>query len=203
MSSTSLTGRYSKLRISGKSMCFVTKQVPAPSPILSEAVDELQGLDSADSVTAAEPAQFAANTVVGGTLIAKAASYPVAARPAVVTGRSKGRSRAERSCIRGHSVSPMTALVLAAAIALSPLANDPTQVIRQCIWHIHVVLCRWRDVDPPPVRKGKEPTTTDSDPVNWVAQTASYEISVSAATHFASPVGPGPAAAEVVNARAM
>jgi hypothetical protein len=51
--------------------------------------------------------------------------------------------------IAGHGVSPMTAPVLVDAIALSPSANDQRQV-RQCVWNGHVVLCRWRTVDPPP-----------------------------------------------------
>jgi hypothetical protein len=46
-------------------------------------------------------------------------------------------------------------------------------------------------------------TTTNSVAVNRVAQTASDEISVRAATHFASPAGPGSAATEVVNAHPM
>ena len=47
------------------------------------------------------------------------------------------------------------ALVLAAAIALSPPANDQTQV-RQCGWFNNGksghVLCRWRTVERPPAR---------------------------------------------------
>jgi hypothetical protein len=49
--------------------------------------------------------------------------------------------------VRG--VSPVTAPVLADAIALSPSANDQRQV-RQCVWNGHVVLCRWRTVNAPP-----------------------------------------------------
>jgi hypothetical protein len=99
---------------------------------------------------------------------------------AVVIGRGAG-FRAERSSVRGHRVSPMTtALVLAAAIALSPVAINQTKVVRECVWNFHVFLCRWRTVDTPPARKGNAPTTADSLPVNWAARTASHEISMSA-----------------------
>jgi hypothetical protein len=130
--------------------------------MLSAAVVESHGLNSAGSVTVAEAAPLSATTVAG----------------AIVAGRGQG-SRSERSGDRGHGVWPMTALVLAAAIALSPPAINQTQG-RECVWNgHHVFLCRWT-VDPPPARRRMPPTTTDSASANWVGQTPSYEISVDA-----------------------
>jgi hypothetical protein len=68
----------------------------------------------------------------------------------------------ERRNIRVRGVAPVTALVLAAAIAVSPLADHEARVVRQCIWNFHVFLCRWRTVDTPPGRQPTAPTTTDS-----------------------------------------
>jgi hypothetical protein len=112
--------------------------------MLSAAVVESQGFNSAGSVTVAEAAPLAATTV-GGVIIA---------------GRGQG-TRSERSGDRGHGVWPMTALALAAAIALSPPAIHQTQG-RECVWNGHVFLCRWSTVDPPPTRRRMPPTTTNS-----------------------------------------
>jgi len=189
-------------------MPFVTKLVSAPPQALSAAVIEPQGLNPVGAATVTETVPSAAN-IIGGTVIANAAAHAIAARSAVITGCGKG-SRAQRASVRGHGVWPMAALGLAAAIALSPPANHPTQVvreaqvIRQCAWTFHVIICRWRDVDDPPA--GEEPTTTPRTKfiaANPAAQRASSEISVNAATHFAWPADPGSAAAEVVNARPM
>jgi hypothetical protein len=57
--------------------------------------------------------------------------------------RDKG-SRPERSRDSGRGVWPMTALVLAAAIALSLPAIHQTQG-RECVWNGHVFLCRRRN----------------------------------------------------------
>jgi hypothetical protein len=159
-SSTSLTRSYLKLRMSGDFSVFRNKKrVSAPSRILSAAVVESQGFNSAGSVTVAEAAPLAATTVGG----------------AIIADRGQG-SRSERSGDRGHRVWPMTALVLAAAIALSPPAIHQTQG-RDCVWNgHHVFLCRWTSVDPPPARRRMPPTTTDSASANWVVQTPSYEI---------------------------
>jgi hypothetical protein len=98
---------------------------------------------------------------------------------AIIAGRGQG-SRPERSGDRGHGVWPMTALVLAAGIALSPPAIHQTQG-RECVWNgHHVFLCRWNSVDPPPARRRMLPTTTDSASANWVVPTPSYKISVDA-----------------------
>jgi hypothetical protein len=51
--------------------------------------------------------------------------------------------------IAGHGVSPMTAAVLADAIAFSPRANNQTQA-RECVWNGHVFLCRWQTANAPP-----------------------------------------------------
>lgn len=144
-------------------MSFVTKRVSARSRILSAAVVESQGFNSAGSVTVAQAAPLAAATVGG----------------AIIAGRGQG-SRSERSGDRGHGVWPMTALVLAVAVALLPPAIDQTQG-RECVWNgHHVFLCRWSSVDPPPARGRMPPTTANSVSANWVVQTPSYEISVDA-----------------------
>jgi hypothetical protein len=51
--------------------------------------------------------------------------------------------------IAGYGVSPMTAAVLADAIAFSPRANYQSQA-RECVWNGHVFLCRWQTVNAPP-----------------------------------------------------
>jgi hypothetical protein len=144
-------------------MSFVTNRLRPPPPILSPAVVKLQGFNSADSATVTEAMPLATN-VVGGTVIAKADSYAVSACSAVIPGPGNG-SRAERSCSRGHGVSPVMALILAAAIALSPLADDETQV-RQCALFgngksAHVV-CRF--VDPPQLANEHRPQPTPLPP---------------------------------------
>ena len=139
-------------------MSFVTGLVSAPSHMRSTAVIESQNFNFVGPLTVTEDVALAA----------------------------KG-SRAERSSVRGHAVSSMAALVLSAAIALSPLANHQAKVIRQCIRHIHVVLCRWRNVDTPPASERTARTTAGSVPAGWVARSGPYAISISAATYFASP----------------
>jgi hypothetical protein len=162
-SSTSLTRSYLKLRMSGDFSVFRNKACQRTSRILSAAVVESRGFNSAGSVTVAEAALSAATTVGG----------------AIIAGRRQG-SRPERSGDRGHGVWPMTALVLAVAIALLPPAIDQTQG-RECVWNgHHVFLCRWSTVDPPPTRGRMPPTTANSVSANWVVQTPSYEISVDA-----------------------
>jgi hypothetical protein len=44
-------------------------------------------------------------------------------------------------------------VVLAGTIALSPTSSYPTQTIRECVWNGHVVLCRFREGDPPELAK--------------------------------------------------
>ena len=146
----------------GSFSVFRNKACQRTSRILSAAVVESQGFNSAGSVTVAEVAPVAATTVGG----------------AIIAGRGQG-SQSERSGDRGRGVWPMTALVLATAIALSSPAIHQTQG-RECVWNGHVFLCRWSTVDPPPARRPMPPTTTNSVAANWVVQTPSYEISVDA-----------------------
>jgi hypothetical protein len=152
-----------QLRMSGDFSVFRNKACQRTSRILSATVVESRGFNSAGSVTVAEAALSAATTVGG----------------AIIAGRRQG-SRPERSGDRGHGVWPMTALVLAVAIALLPPAIDQTQG-RECVWNgHHVFLCRWSSVDPPPARRPMPPTTANSVSANWVVHTPSYEISVDA-----------------------
>lgn len=53
--------------------------------------------------------------------------------------------------------------VLAGAIALSP-TDYPTQTSRDCVWNGHVVLCRYRDADPPELAKEHRPPPTPLPP---------------------------------------
>jgi len=145
-------------------MSFVTNRVPASSPILSAADIEVQGLRSADAATVTEPVPSSGKFVCG-TVIANAASNAIVARSAVIAGRDKG-SRSGRSSRRGQVVWPMAVLMSAAAIALLPPAthqppvNYQAQVIRECAWNFHVILCRFRDVDPPQLAKQHHPQPT-------------------------------------------
>jgi hypothetical protein len=89
----------------------------------------------------------------------------------VVTGEQAGKavvsregSRSERSRDRGRGVWPMTALVLAAAIALPLPVIHQTQG-RECVWNGHVFLCR-RTADTPPL------ATNDANENQFVSATA-------------------------------
>ncbi|HET7075080.1 MAG TPA: hypothetical protein VFI55_13490 [Mycobacterium sp.] len=111
---------------------------------------------------------------------------------------------AQRFSIHRHGVSPVTPLVLAAAIALSPSpSTQPTQVVRECVWNFHVVLCRWRTVDPPPDRREKVPTTSGSVQTDCAAQTVCRVISIDAGPGSMSPGDPGSAGAQIFNARSI
>jgi hypothetical protein len=146
-------------------MSFVTKPVSVPPRMPSACAAKFQGFDCVGAVTVTEPVPPSAK-FVGGPVIANAASNAIAACSAVSTGRDKG-SWSPRSSRRGQIVWPMAALIVAAAIALSPPAthrppvNYQAQVIRECIWHLHVVLCRFRDAeDPPDLAKEHHPPPT-------------------------------------------
>jgi hypothetical protein len=54
--------------------------------------------------------------------------------------------------------------VLAGAMALSPATDSPTQITRDCVWNGHVVLCRYRDADPPQLAKEHRPQPTPLPP---------------------------------------
>jgi hypothetical protein len=111
---------------------------------------------------------------------------------------------AQRFSIHRRGVSPVTPLVLAATIALSPSPSpQPTEVVRECVWNFHVVLCRWRTVDPPPDRREKVPTTSDSVQIDCAAQTVCRVISIDAGPGSMSPGDPGSAGAQIFNARSI
>jgi hypothetical protein len=162
-SSTSLARSYLKLRMPGDFSVFRNKACQRTVADTISGSRRSQGFNSAGSVTVAEAAPLAATTAGG----------------AIIAGRGQG-SRSERSGDRGRGVWPMTALVLATAIALYPPAIHQTQG-RECVWNgHHVFLCRWSSVDPPPARRRMPPTTANSVSANWGVQTPSYEISVDA-----------------------
>ena len=138
-------------------MSFVTKPVSVASQIPFASAAKFHGSDCVDTLAATEPV-LPSGKFVGGTAIANGASNAIAACSTVVTGRDKG-SRSGRSSRRGRVILPMAALMVAGAIGLSPPAthqppaNYQAQPIRECIWHLHVVLCRVRDGDPPELAK--------------------------------------------------
>jgi hypothetical protein len=137
-------------------MSLVTKPVSVASQMPSASAAKFQGFDCVGAVTVTQP--MPPGKFVGGTVIANAASNAIAPCSTVVTGRDKG-CRSGRSSRRGRVILPMAALMVAGAIGLSPPAthqrpvNYQAQPIRECIWHLHVVLCRFRDGDPPELAK--------------------------------------------------
>jgi hypothetical protein len=142
-------------------MSFVTKPFSVASQIPFASAAKFHASDCVEALAATEPV-LPSGKFVRGAFIANAASNAIAASSAVITGRNKG-SRSGRSSRRGRVILPMTALMVAGAIGLSPPAthqppvNYQAQPIRECIWHLHVVLCRVRDGDPPELAKQHHP----------------------------------------------